>query len=293
MFVNPFPKSDADKREIWDMLVRRDIEAFAANDWGLHKSDFLTDGFFAMNARHSFNPDNWKSGFADFGYYGEKWADFAQLSFGRMEPNAIKAAHLAATTLDQIDLTGDFAAAHKKFDGIVAYPDESQDVLNWQTLFFCRKKGGRWWISGFIGFMPNPMGSKRTKAYPPDPIQVPVSQQHVTAGPYSPVLEVRPGGIVVISGQAPVNLDGKVTTLDFNEQTKITMNNCLTQLKAANCDFADVFKVNVYLTDLKNWPAFNKIYRNIMTEPFPVRTAVQTPLLDTFQVEIEMWAVKP
>ena len=62
---------------------------------------------------------------------------------------------------------------------------------------------------------------------------------------------------------------------------------------AAGCDFADVFKVNVYLADLADWARFNAIYEASFPRPLPVRTAVQAVLMSDFRVEIEMWAVKP
>ena len=116
--------------------------------------------------------------------------------------------------------------------------------------------------------------------------------QHVTAGPYSPVLIVSPGQLVVISGQAAIDAGGKVVGETIEEQTRFTLENCRQQLATAGCTFADVFKVNAYLTDLAEWPRFNAVYREFMPEPRPVRTAVQTGLLMTLKVEIEMWAVK-
>ena len=125
------------------------------------------------------------------------------------------------------------------------------------------------------------------------PIHAPPSKQHATAGPYSPVLEITAGSIVVISGQAALDMQGNVNTLDFAEQTRITLANCLKQLNAAGCDFGYVFKVNVFLTNLENWPTFNEVYAKTMVKPYPVRTAVQTELLSEFLVEVEMWAAKP
>ncbi len=118
------------------------------------------------------------------------------------------------------------------------------------------------------------------------------ASQHVTAGPYSPVLVVSPGQLVVISGQAAIDAQGTVVGETIEEQTKVTLANCQAQLATAGCTFADVFKVNVYLTDLAEWPRFNAIYREWLPEPRPVRTAVQAGLLMNLKVEIEMWAVK-
>ena len=116
--------------------------------------------------------------------------------------------------------------------------------------------------------------------------------QHKTAGPYSPVLEVEFNKLVLISGQASINMEGEVVGSTIEEQTKFTMDNCIKQLKMANCTLDDVFKVNVFLTDLELWPRFNEVYKTYFKDPLPVRTAVQTGLLYTFLVEIEMWAAK-
>lgn len=118
------------------------------------------------------------------------------------------------------------------------------------------------------------------------------ARQHATAGPYSPVLEVDARNLVVLSGQVAVDLDGRVIGDAIGEQTVATLRNCATQLATANCSLEDVFKVNVYLTDLADWQEFNAAYEEIMPGPLPVRTAVQAILLPGFLVEIEMWAVK-
>lgn len=118
------------------------------------------------------------------------------------------------------------------------------------------------------------------------------ASQHATAGPYSPVLEVECCKLVVISGQAPVDHDGNVVSPKFEEQARATLENCAHQLSSAGCTLADVFKCNVYLTDLADWGRFNEVYREVLSPPFPVRTAVQAGLLPGFRVEIEMWAVK-
>lgn len=118
------------------------------------------------------------------------------------------------------------------------------------------------------------------------------ARQHVTAGPYSPVLEVDATRLVVISGQVAIDMDGVVIGETIEEQTRATLDNCALQLASANCTLADVFKVNIYLTDLSQWMRFNAVYETMMPEPLPVRTAVQAVLLPGFAVEIEMWAVK-
>jgi len=118
------------------------------------------------------------------------------------------------------------------------------------------------------------------------------ASQHITAGPYSPVLEVKADTLVVISGQCAVDKNGATVGSDIVAQTEFVLKNCLTQLKTAGVGLEDVFKVNVFLSDIGNWPAFNEVYKRIMPDPKPVRTAIQAVLLRDFLVEIEMWAGK-
>lgn len=118
------------------------------------------------------------------------------------------------------------------------------------------------------------------------------ARQHVTAGPYPPVLEVDARHLVVISGQVAVDLEGHVIGADIEEQTRATLRNCAGHLASAACTLSDVFKVNIYLADLTHWSRFNAVYEELMPEPLPVRTAVQAVLLPNYLVEIEMWAAK-
>ena len=118
------------------------------------------------------------------------------------------------------------------------------------------------------------------------------ASQHKTAGPYSPVLEIQCSRLVVISGQAALNAEGEVVGKAIEEQAQATLENCRRQLETAGCTLADVFKVNVFMTDLNDWGKFNTVYERTIPEPRPVRTAVQTGLLPGLLVEIEMWAAK-
>ena len=101
----------------------------------------------------------------------------------------------------------------------------------------------------------------------------------MTAGPYSPVLQVDARHLVVISGQVAVDMDGNLVGDTIEEQTAATLRNCESQLATADCGLRDVFKVNIYLSDLGHWARFNAVYEKMMVEPLPVRTAVQAVLL--------------
>ena len=149
---NPFA-DDSDRHEIWEMLVRRDIAAFVAADWSMVAGDFIEPGFLGIHAHKSPNPDQWTAAFPTLEAYKTEWlrqaAETAATAFA--EPLA-EGIH-RATNLDMIEISGEAAVAHKKFDGSIKLADGSADVLNWQTLYFCRRHGGRWKISGFVGYM--------------------------------------------------------------------------------------------------------------------------------------------
>ncbi|MBX2876632.1 MAG: RidA family protein [Saprospiraceae bacterium] len=291
-YHNPFPGSDRDRHQIWKMLVERDIIAFCQQDWEMVADDFIAHNFMGIDARNAHNPDTWRMNFSNLAEYQEVWlqqaADFAQTDWAEDPEEAI----YQATTLRDIDIKGESALVHKKFDGFITKKNGAREYLNWQTLYRCRKVEGSWKIAGFTGYMPHPMGMLT----PPNATvgkQVPAgAAQHVTAGPYSPVLQVTPGQLVVISGQAAIDPSGKIIGDTIEEQAHFTLQNCRKQLETGGCTLNDVFKVNVYLTDLDNWPRFNEVYSAYFQDPKPVRTAVQTPLLYTLLVEIEMWAVK-
>lgn len=290
--MNPFPATDPDRHAIWEMLVERDIAAFAAADWNLVANDFLAEEFQAMDARRSANPDSWRLAYPSLESYREEWLrQSMDLRSTHAEDDLAAALH-ALTTLRDIEISGDRAVARKKFDGAFQMRD-GERTFRCQTLYHCRKAGGAWKISSFTGYLPNPMGEAVSELARPAKLLPPGASQHTTAGPYSPVLEVNPGKLIVISGQAALDHEGNVIGETIEEQTRLTLENCFAQLASAGCTPADVFKVNIFMTDLAEWPRLNAVYQEMMPAPRPVRTAVQTGLLFTLKVEIEMWGVRP
>lgn len=156
-FKNPFPETDVARHSIWEMLVTRDIDAFLAADWSKVADDFVEDGFLGINANRETNPDNWRLSFPSLAAYRDEWLkqakDFQTQQFAEDPRNAI----FATTTLEEIEVEGETALVRKKFDGGLRKADGSFDVMKWQTLYYCRLHQGRWKISGFTGYMPNPM----------------------------------------------------------------------------------------------------------------------------------------
>lgn len=287
---NPFHSSDVDRHAIWEMLVARDIEAFATADWSLVADDFIADGFCGLDARGRGDPDFWRLSFPTVDAYRDAWlANASRVSELAAADDIARDLH-DATLLRDIEIEGEAATAHKKFNGWLHLGFGERERLSWQTVYQCRRQEGRWRISGFVGYLPLTTTSGGDalsgKILPED------AAQHSTAGPYSPVLRVGRGELVVISGQAAIGRNGMVVGETVEEQARVTLENCRAQLRSAGCGLEDAFKVNVYLKDLDDWDAFNGVYRELMPEPRPVRTAVGTALLPGLLVEVEMWAVK-
>jgi hypothetical protein len=56
--------------------------------------------------------------------------------------------------MTQIEVQGDAALLHKKFNGQIVTDSGEVLPMHWQTLYQCRKVNGKWRISGFVGYMP-------------------------------------------------------------------------------------------------------------------------------------------
>jgi len=155
--MNPF--TDPERRALWEMLVERDIRAFIASDWSLVADDFLEDEFYGVDGRRLVNPDGWRLTYPTLESYRARWlSQAAAFHAANAEENPSEALH-ALTELRDIEISGDRALAHKKFDGTLK-TREGARRLCWQTLYHCRKLGGKWKICGFTGYMPNPMGGE-------------------------------------------------------------------------------------------------------------------------------------
>lgn len=112
-------------------------------------------------------------------------------------------------------------------------------------------------------------------------------------GPYSHA--VRHGGLLFLSGQAPFDPQtGEVVPGGIEAQARQVFANLEAVLTAAGASFADVLKVNVYLTDLDDFRTVNAIYAEAFDAPYPARTTIAAAGLPLgAAVEIEIVARDP
>jgi 2-iminobutanoate/2-iminopropanoate deaminase len=109
-------------------------------------------------------------------------------------------------------------------------------------------------------------------------------------GPFSPA--VRDGDRVYTSGQiAQDPATGKLIEGGVVAQTEQILQNLEAIMSAANKSLADVVKVNVYLTDMRNFAEMNEVYARHFVAPYPARTTVAVAALPLgAAVEIELIA---
>jgi 2-iminobutanoate/2-iminopropanoate deaminase len=111
------------------------------------------------------------------------------------------------------------------------------------------------------------------------------------AGSYSRA--VRAAGLLFVSGQVPREFEtGRLLGEDIERQTRAVMGNLARVLEAAGAGLEDVVALTVYLQDAGDWDDFNRVYRELFTEPYPSRTVVGADLRGVL-VEVTATAVDP
>ncbi len=80
----------------------------------------------------------------------------------------------------------------------------------------------------------------------------------------------------------------------IQKQTRYVLNNIKSVFEAAGCDFKDVVKSQVFLTDLNDFYLFNEVWKEFFPSP-PPRTTVEVGalLVPGCKIEIDLWGVLP
>ncbi len=108
-------------------------------------------------------------------------------------------------------------------------------------------------------------------------------------GTYSQAVKV--GNTVYLSGQIPL-VPGTMELVDGDIKLHIqqVFNNLQAVAKAAGGSLKDVVKLNVFLTDLGNFPVVNETMAEFFVEPYPARAAIGVAALPK-GAQVEMDAV--
>jgi 2-iminobutanoate/2-iminopropanoate deaminase len=112
-----------------------------------------------------------------------------------------------------------------------------------------------------------------TEAAPPRPAVEHLGRPSLNGQPLPFSDAVRVGDTLYLSGQLGIGADGKLPD-GIEAQTKLALDNIGAILKRAGLSHADVFHCTAMLSDMANWPAFNKVYVTYFPEgKRPARSA--------------------
>lgn len=111
-------------------------------------------------------------------------------------------------------------------------------------------------------------------------------------GPYSQA--VAAGDFIFLSGQLPLDPQtGRFPGEDVAKQTEQSLKNLQAVLAEAGLTLDAVVKTTVFLKDIADFDAMNKVYAGYFTKDCPARSAFQVAALPkNARVEIEAIAVR-
>ena len=108
-------------------------------------------------------------------------------------------------------------------------------------------------------------------------------------GTYSQAVKV--GTTVYLSGQIPLIPETmEMIEGDIKLQIHRVFQNLLAVANAAGGDLSDVVKLNIFLTDLSNFPHINEVMAEYFQQPYPARAAIGVAALPK-DAGVEMDAV--
>ncbi|MGH9470166.1 MAG: RidA family protein [Terriglobia bacterium] len=101
------------------------------------------------------------------------------------------------------------------------------------------------------------------------------------------------GNMLYVSGTQGTGSDGKLASGGIGPQTRAALELIERVVKNAGFQMGDVVAVNVYLADIHDFGAMNKIYTTFFPSPKPTRTTVQVAsLVNGAKIEISAIAVR-
>ena len=94
-------------------------------------------------------------------------------------------------------------------------------------------------------------------------------------GTYSQAVAVTGGTTVYLSGQIPLVPETmEMIGDDISDQIHQVFKNLTAVCKAVNGDLSNIVKLNIFLTDLNNFPIVNEVMAQYFSQPYPARAAV-------------------
>ena len=93
--------------------------------------------------------------------------------------------------------------------------------------------------------------------------------------PYSPAV-MTSDGLLFISGQIAINPEtGKIMKGDIRKESRVVMERIGILLENNNLNYSNLVKCTIFLTDIRDYKAVNKVYASFFKDDFPAREAIE------------------
>ena len=153
-FANPY-NTDADRCELWEILIARDSDAFAASDWSVCDGDFAHDRFEGITANGSFNPVDWALRYPTVESYRDDWLQMAE-RYLRVPLAATSHRELLyrMQSFAKVEIADGRAIVWKQFWADEPLANGERYQISAQSVYRLHHVDGKWKIVGFVGYLP-------------------------------------------------------------------------------------------------------------------------------------------
>jgi reactive intermediate/imine deaminase len=95
--------------------------------------------------------------------------------------------------------------------------------------------------------------------------------------------------VAYVSGQLPIAPGGPLPPeSSFEQQARQVLANVRAAVEGAGSDLSRVLKCTVYVTDISDWPEFNRLYAEVFGDYRPARAVVPvSPLHYGYRLEMD------
>ena len=109
-------------------------------------------------------------------------------------------------------------------------------------------------------------------------------------GPYSQA--VKYNGLLYTSGQIALKLNGEMVENNIKKQTRKIFENIEAILEASEVSMNEVLKVNIFLTDMRDFGVVNVIMAEVFGDHQPVRSTIEVRALPkNAMIEMDVIAI--
>jgi hypothetical protein len=152
--TNPYELGD-DRHVLWQILVARDSDAFAAADWSQCDRDFAHEHFEGISANGSFDPMKWSLRYPTVESYRDDWLQMAE-RFSNTSFAALSHRELLyrMQKFAKVEIADGRAIVWKQFCADEPLTNGERYTISAQSVYRLRRLDGQWKIVGFVGYLP-------------------------------------------------------------------------------------------------------------------------------------------